>query len=225
MDWSRFYFWALQLIFKFFKCHFPVTTLWLDLFSGAYLNKAQSENSSISEADQIRCFFAWKWLPKRCASLENQPMEKDLKKKTVSVNLSHALFYPLHFLALQEGSNMLSRNVRNYHSMLCNISDNREHTWWFDDAGLGFAPDGAVWHFICEFTMISHIWWPKLSKTPCLAQIWYLVSFMGSCDGKHCPTLYLWKAFSSLTFIVLLSLLYSNKHWHLPALQLFWIHH
>jgi len=33
------------------------------------------------------------------------------KKKTVLVNFSHALFYLLDFLTLQEGSNTLSRNV------------------------------------------------------------------------------------------------------------------
>jgi len=38
-------------------------------------------------------------------------MEKVLKNKTVSVNFSHTLFYLLGFLTLQQGFNMLSRNV------------------------------------------------------------------------------------------------------------------
>jgi len=36
---SRFYFWVLWLIFHFFGSHFPVITVGLDLFSGAYLKK------------------------------------------------------------------------------------------------------------------------------------------------------------------------------------------
>jgi hypothetical protein len=38
-------------------------------------------------------------------------MDKTPKKKTVSVNLSHALFSLLDFLALKDGNNRFCRNI------------------------------------------------------------------------------------------------------------------
>jgi len=51
-------------------------------------------------------------------------MEKVPKKKTVSVNFSHAVLSLLYFLILEDGTdNCPEMSVRNYYSMLCNISE------------------------------------------------------------------------------------------------------
>jgi len=59
-------------------------------------------------------------------------MDKVPKKKILLGNFSWAVFSVLDFLTLEDGTDMLSQNVRNYHSMLHNISEEqRSHmTIW-----------------------------------------------------------------------------------------------
>jgi hypothetical protein len=113
VDWSLFYFWALQLIFLFFSSSFPVPTLGLDQFLGAYLNKlqflccpllrtAQSNGSTRLGAS----------LPQNGnrGSFRNVVLYKirwSPQKKIVSINFSYALFPRLDFLT-EDGTNQLS---------------------------------------------------------------------------------------------------------------------
>jgi len=89
------------------------------MFSGAFHNKLLflwcplTENSSIQGLHKVSCFFAWRrkqsWLLKHHASLKNYITDRVQKKKTVSVNFSHAVFSILDFL--RSGTDRLSQNI------------------------------------------------------------------------------------------------------------------
>jgi len=82
-------------------------------------------------------------------------MGKATKKKIVSFNFSHALFFwislPLKFIPI--GSPKTS--VTNYHSMLRNISEERisHMIWW---CGTCFGP---LWSSSPLHTQIEEDWW------------------------------------------------------------------
>jgi hypothetical protein len=103
--------------FQFFSSHFPVTTLGLDLFSGAYLkllflwwriaeSKAYTRlGDSLSEIGNrtgflILCFF-------------KKLDDGQAHKRRLSVNFSHAVFSLLDFLTLEDETDRWSQNVGN----------------------------------------------------------------------------------------------------------------
>jgi len=63
-----------------------------------------TDNSSIKGIRQVKRYFTWRQkqsqLPKRHASLKNYITHGFPKKKTVSVNFSHAMFSLLDFIQI-----------------------------------------------------------------------------------------------------------------------------
>jgi len=72
-------------------------------------------------------------------------MDKVPKIKIVSINFCCAVFSLLDFLTLEAGMRVCPATlVQNYYSLLHNIQESADVTWWLGDAGLGLALRGQV---------------------------------------------------------------------------------
>lgn len=89
--------------------------------------------------------------------METEPVSKTLcflkklddrqgpKKKIVSVTISHVCYLFLICWPLMTGLIGCPKTlVRNYHSTQCNIPENADLTWQFDDSGPGLALHGPL---------------------------------------------------------------------------------
>jgi hypothetical protein len=90
--------------FKFFDINYPVTTLRIDLISGAYLNKLLfpwcplTENNSALRVNQVTCFF-------KKSDNGRSPKKEDC------CQLLKLCFVLLDFVTLEDGTKRLSRSV------------------------------------------------------------------------------------------------------------------
>jgi len=85
----------------------------------------------------------------------------------VSVNFSHAVFFWISWPLKMGLMGCPKTSVRKFHSLLCNIPEERRPHMMIWRAGLGLTPHGLVqsslvwhglvWHFIGEFKIASHI--------------------------------------------------------------------